>query len=201
MNLRGTAGVLAATVLMGGLVTGLNHPAYADNTPLPGVRYELFLPFFNSTHFKCLDVPAGNGTLGTRLQVFGCHGFDGHSPNQLWFLENLGTDNSGPYQIRSEATGLCVNLVLNDDGPPGTPAIENTCFGAGTGLAARSGQWVLRHTADPGQYFELSSVRQPSECLATSNLSGNDGTGVVLADCMLTDRSTDGWKGQVRGLG
>lgn len=125
---------LAATVVMAGLVVGPGHAAYADNNPQPWVQFEIFPPFFNTNAPKCLDVPNGSATRGTPLQVFHCHGFDSNGAPQLWFFENLGTDNSGPYQIRNKASQLCINIVLNTEGAPGTPAIENTCFGADTGL-------------------------------------------------------------------
>src|SRR5947207_6493850 len=129
MNLRRIAGALAAIVLMGGLVVGLDHAAYADNNPLPGVQFEIFPPFFNTNAPKCLDVPNGSRTRGVRLQVFHCHGFDSNGAMQLWFMENLGTDNSGPFQIRNKNSGLCLNIVLNTNGAPGTQALQNTCFG------------------------------------------------------------------------
>jgi hypothetical protein len=75
--------------------------AAAAVTPDPGVFYEIWPPYVNPAHHKCLDVPGGTSAVGTHLQ----NGLD----------------------LVNEAAGMCM-AVTNNSGQDHTAVGLMPCY-------------------------------------------------------------------------
>jgi hypothetical protein len=97
-----------------GLSLTMAGTAQADVIPLPGVYYELFLPY-NAAYSECLDVPSASTTPGTQVQIYHCHGYASNGANQLWqFFKVPGTEGwygaNWLYWIVNKNSGMCLGL-------------------------------------------------------------------------------------------
>lgn len=175
MNFRRMTSLLfMAAVAAVGVGAGIGPAAQAAPaavnavTPAPATSYEIFPPFFNALHPKCLDVPGSSKRAGQTLNVFHCKS----SPNQLWQFFAVGNNT---YQIQNVNSHLCLG-TLNRGGTDGTRVVQDNCLGVASQL------WQISSPVEPNN-FNLINVAFPNECMATADLSGNDSTPVVIQAC------------------
>ena len=91
---------------------------------------------------KCLDLPGGQTTNGTRAIQYDCHG----GPNQQWTIKAQGDAGD---RIVSRMSGKCIGTD-GGDAATGSPIVKSQCGGSPSQLWARENGgtgFVLRNAA------------------------------------------------------
>lgn len=171
--------LLFSVMLAVGLSVGLVAPAQATVTPTPGVYYELFPPLWNPSDHKCVDVFGGSTAPGSALDLFNCHSGD----IQMWRFDQVSpADRFGPaiYQIVNKKSGLCMGLPSPFRGH--SPVIQNLCRTPDNQETFATLWYVL--TAGPvlANHFFILNINSQNDCVDASNLSGVDGTALVVQE-------------------
>jgi hypothetical protein len=137
---RRVAVLFATTALAGGLSVSSADAASGGATGqafvTPGVAYEIVAYTASiGGGSKCSDVPGGTGSVGARLQIFHCHGYDRQGGPQRFYIDDM---ENGFFMIRNRDTQKCWNL-LDNSGLDNTPIIQDNCVGAWA-----SEQWQMQ---------------------------------------------------------
>jgi hypothetical protein len=116
MRIREFTGLLSAGILAAGLsvsMAGSAHAAVADPTVPDPIWNEINFPFLNGNGIPlCLDVPGGSMSVGTRLQLWRCHGYASNGGPQRWHFDNTGLPPR-EYKIWNTNSGLCIGFENN----------------------------------------------------------------------------------------
>lgn len=165
------ARLAAASAMAAGFSIGMAGAAQASVNPVPGGIYEIFAPYFNPAHPKCLDVPGGSTSDSVQLQVFHCHGFAPDGAPQLFQFRSVG---SNLYWVINQSSGKCITVN-------GTPLADLGVYQA-TCSASPSREWqIIPSAIDPNGFKLANSLL--GRCMATLDLSGSDHTHVWAASC------------------
>jgi hypothetical protein len=167
--------LLAAGMLGIGLATGTAGVAHAAVTPDPGVFYEIWPPYVNPAHHKCLDVPGGTSAVGTHLQIFHCHGYASNGAPQLFEFIYVGVNNYfgySDYWIVNKSSGLCLSVAI----PHTLDVTQDLC------TADSRVEWEIHPSAFDPNGLDLVN-EAAGMCMAVTNNSGQDHTAVGLMPC------------------
>jgi hypothetical protein len=200
-RIKRLAGVLAAIAAAAGMTLAGTGIARADVIPPSSGWAEIYSPYLHASNFSlCFDDTNGSTASGNPVQLYHCHGYASNGAPQRWvFIQpednagNLIYDQGHPvYEIYNLAAGLCLtaqNLLA------GRPLTMATCNRTTT-----TGQiwWELHGVGSAaGPNFEIFPwpvAYTYGNCVAASNLSGNNNTRLVMEPC-------DGSTGRVFRLG
>jgi hypothetical protein len=189
LKIRTLAGLFVATVLAGGISTGVAGAAHAtpattpnaapttgvatNAEPNPGGFYEIATWYANPTGSKCVDVPSRSTNRFTLLQVFHCQSTD----NQRWTFD--GDVRNGFAKIVNLRSGQCIDLQ-NTSGANGTPIEQDIC------QAFDAQQWHMQVFFDTATSpsFALTNRLFPNKCLTRAGgFVAVDHDKLVIQDC------------------
>ncbi|MFL6140721.1 MAG: RICIN domain-containing protein [Labedaea sp.] len=168
-----TGRLLLSLALAAGLSAGVAAAPAQAATPTPGVYYELFLPQWNRSDFKCVDAFNTSTRPGSALDFFDCHSAD----IQLWRFELVVPPSPfGPaiYEIVNKKSGLCMTMTAVFFN--GSAVRQDTCGIDGTDI------WTLHTPGVLPDHFDIVAANSPNDCVGAANLTGADGTALVMRE-------------------
>jgi len=171
------AGLLSALTLAAGLgLSGAASSAQAAApTPIPGVYYEVFVPYLaNAAYQLCVDVPSSSMSSDVKVQIYHCHS----GANQLWqFFKMPGTEGwygtSGLYWVVNKNSGMCLGLSNSEfyvKQELCSPGDDSQLWGFSDSNIDFNGDGL----------FQLFNGEWSANCLGTNNFSGGNSTLVVI---------------------